>query len=390
MFRFVLKRGHETDVPTSLLTRLDLFKRKPELVGAGRYAIKSDVDSDVFGLFMTRLYGGTSNVSVTTENVEQLQALCDELGFAGFDSELRAVLGRGVDLKVRKELIGVRTRIDRHDVLLEQLQRRVLELESQLQEVRALPQRVEAVEQRLEATAQAVAEVQRRDVSDDVESLKREIRARASAADVRALSDEVSRLKGAEARHATTPQAPRAEAVVPAGRVFSYHASRPLDGIIAHLTCACGGTRSVGVTASSFCRGGDDLGPENVIDLGSNSRFWSEDSPNSWICYDFGWRCVTPTSYSIKSYGGGPGWYNPKSWVLEGSNYGGEGSWEVVDSRKDNFDLDHSYVTRNFEISAPPRRAFRFVRLRLTGKNHFGNDALVICAFEIFGTLSTN
>ena len=64
MFRFVLKRGHETDVPTSLLTRLDLFKRKPELVGAGRYAIKSDVDSDVFGLFMTRLYGGTSNVSL--------------------------------------------------------------------------------------------------------------------------------------------------------------------------------------------------------------------------------------------------------------------------------------------------------------------------------------
>ena len=53
MFQFVLKRGRETDVPRCFLTRLDLFRRRPELVNAGRYAIQSDVDFDVFGLFMT-------------------------------------------------------------------------------------------------------------------------------------------------------------------------------------------------------------------------------------------------------------------------------------------------------------------------------------------------
>ena len=148
MFQFVLRRGRETDVPRSLLTRLDLFKRTPELVDAGRYTIKSDVDSDVFGLFMTRFYGADSDVGVTSENAEQLRDLCDELGFAGCDDEIRSVLGHG-DSKARKELVAVRARVDRHDLLLEKLERRVMELERQLQEVRAVPQRVEAVERRL-------------------------------------------------------------------------------------------------------------------------------------------------------------------------------------------------------------------------------------------------
>ena len=315
MFQFVLRRGRETDVPRSLLTRLDLFKRTPELVDAGRYTIKSDVDSDVFGLFMTRFYGADSDVGVTSENAEQLRALCDELGFTGFDNELRAVLGRGVDLKVRKDLVGVRSRVDRHDVLLEELQRRVLELESQLQEVRALPQRVETVEQRLEATERAVAEVQRRDVSEDIESLKREVRERASAMEI---SEEVSRLKEAEA---------------PNGREFVYRGPPELDGIIAHLTRECGGNVHkkgvVAVTASSWVRRRD---PESVADLLSYSILASSNMPNSWVCYDFGRQRVTPTSYSIRVCGDGPGGPHLKSWVLEVSNDGSEDSWKAVDS----------------------------------------------------------
>ena len=372
MFQFVLRRGRETDVPRSLLTRLDLFKRTPELVDAGRYTIKSDVDSDVFGLFMTRFYGADSDVGVTSENAEQLRALCDELGFTGFDNELRAVLGRGVDLKVRKDLVGVRSRVDRHDVLLEELQRRVLELESQLQEVRALPQRVETVEQRLEATERAVAEVQRRDVSEDIESLKREVRERASAMEI---SDEVSRLKEAEA---------------PDGREFVYRGAPELDGIIAHLTRECGGNvheKGVVEVTSIGCLDVNHQ-PENVVDFWSLSHFCSVDLPNSWIRYNFrGWR-VTLTSYSIKSYCWRPGGDHPRSWVLEVSNDGSEGSWTVVDSRENSFDLNDKFVTRNFAVSARPSGAFRFVRLRLTGKNHRGENFLQVCALELFGTLT--
>ena len=160
---------------------------------------------------------------------------------------------------------------------------------------------------------------------------------------------------------------------------------KPLDGIIARLTRVCGGNVHekgvVTVTASSGRR------LRNAVDLGSNSEFCSKDSPNSWICYDFGGRRMTPTSYSIRSCRDQRG-AHPKSWVLEVSNDGSEGLWEVVDSREDNSDLNDSFVTCTFAISAPPSGAFRFVRLRLTGKNHEGNDSLCICALELFGELT--
>ena len=160
-----------------------------------------------------------------------------------------------------------------------------------------------------------------------------------------------------------------------------------LDGIIAQLTRECGGNVHekglVIVTAS----GGSKL--ENVVDLGSDSYFGNFLSIlNSWICYDFRVRRVTPTSYSIRSYGGGTDGPHPRSWVLEVSNDGSEGSWAVVDSRENNTDLNDKSVTRNFALSAPRSRAFRFVRLRLTGKNHAGFDYLWICSLELFGALS--
>ena len=97
---------------------------------------------------------------------------------------------------------------------------------------------------------------------------------------------------------------------------------------------------------------------------------------------------VALTSYSIRSYGSGPGGCHPKSWVLEVSSDGSEGSWTVVDSSENNFDLNNKRVTRNFAIGARLSESFRFVRLRQTGKNHQGNDHLDISALELFGTLS--
>ena len=69
------------------------------------------------------------------------------------------------------------------------------------------------------------------------------------------------------------------------------------------------------------------------------------------------------------------------SWVLEGS-------LAFVDSHNDNLDLNNSHVTRNFAISTPPSGAFRFVRLRQTGRNHKGNNYLAFCALKLFGALS--
>ena len=118
--------------------------------------INCEANSDVFALFVTRLYGGESDVGVTSENAEQLLALCEELGFTGFDDELRAVLGHGVDSEVRKDFVT------KQDVLIEDLQSRILELESRLQDVLGVPQRVEMLEARLDQVNDMMIETKAR------------------------------------------------------------------------------------------------------------------------------------------------------------------------------------------------------------------------------------
>ena len=128
------------------LNGLQLFERKPELISAGRYEITSDVDPDVVDLLFERIAGDTGEV-VTRDNVDQLRTLCDELGFSGFDSEFRTVLGS--DVKVQKDLACMRSRADRHDIHLEQLQLRVAMLERQLQDQGEMLQRIESLERQL-------------------------------------------------------------------------------------------------------------------------------------------------------------------------------------------------------------------------------------------------
>ena len=195
MFTFAHPRGREMPVPRKYLSKIGLFQRQPDLAATGRYTITSDVDRDVVDLFFARVMEDETAVA-TAENAEQLRALCDELGFAGFDDELRALLCG--DWKVRRDLVGVRGRVDRHDVAIEELQRRVLELERQLRDQRGVPERVEAVARRVEENRSdvegAVAEARREAgaLREDVARLRSE---KASAADVAALSAEVARAK---------------------------------------------------------------------------------------------------------------------------------------------------------------------------------------------------
>ena len=165
---------------------------------------------------------------------------------------------------------------------------------------------------------------------------------------------------------------------------FVYDESRPLQGVIAHLTRECGGNvhrkRIVNVTASGD--GNEGFYPRNLADLESGSFFLSGDEENMWVCYDFKKRRVIPKSYSMKSSGGLGVW--PKSWVFEVSMDGR--SWTEVDRRADNNDLKVS-TTKNFKILPVPKESFRFVRVRQTGKNHIEEYFSILNALEVFGTL---
>ena len=325
MFSFVQPQGPEIRIQRKLLNKLVLFQKRPELFGTGSYTITSGVSPDVVDLFFARV-GGDRSEPVASEKVEQLRALCDELGFSGFDDEFRVVISSGS--RIEKDLVPLRSRVDRHDVLLEKLQRQVFELERQLQAQRDMQQRVEDVERRIDATDRAVAEIRGQDVSEEIQWLKTEVCNRASAADVMALAAEVSCLKESEAKRMTmTPplkatakmvavqsacpvvqqpaksSAPVQQVDVPTGVQILYNASKPLDGVIAFLTRCWYDKHGRGpyshpdvvqATASSVSWSGS--GPDHAADLEKYNYFTSNGQVSPWICFWLKGKRVAPTS----------------------------------------------------------------------------------------------
>ena len=151
-----------------------------------------------------------------------------------------------------------------------------------------------------------------------------------------------------------------------------YSNSKQLDGIIAHLTRECGGNvHDEGIVYVT----GTGKDHRAAVEFGDNS-FYSSTCENSWICYDFKERCITPRSYSLRSSNFG----SIKCWLIEVSNDGY--SWTEID-RRGSTTLERSEI-RNFKISQPPKEGARFFRLRHIGRN-WGIFDFEIAALEIFG-----
>jgi hypothetical protein len=101
---------------------------------------------------------------------------------------------------------------------------------------------------------------------------------------------------------------------------------------------------------------------------------------NNWICYNFNSRRILPTHYAIRSARGGQ---DLKSWLIEASTDGQD--WKEIDRREDSTQLNGAMFTRVFAVAA--RAECRFIRLVNIGANCRRNDAITICAWEIFGQL---
>jgi hypothetical protein len=107
---------------------------------------------------------------------------------------------------------------------------------------------------------------------------------------------------------------------------FPFRPSSPLDGTISHLTAKFGGNvHDRGVVHITANRAYDDhssYAAKNVVDLGTDSYFYSANGANQSICFDFKKMKITPTHYSIPTDGGGSNYHHLKSWVLECSKEG--------------------------------------------------------------------
>ena len=347
---------HDTDAVQALSDKLGLFRDPQQLE---QYVVASEVAVEVMNLFFTRVLGpGTVSADASAD----LGAVREFLG-ACFLNE-------------RKE--GVYE----HSVV-ERLERKVSALERRLEETQKQLRRLDKSytsdddsddEQKTEETGKTHHDGH---IKEEVSEKWR--------------SDQVVRLKDCErgSRQSEAKESlMKGEEIEKLRKIgeFVFNGENPLEGIIAHLSQECGGNVDeegvVAITSSEFYDGDE---PRTVADLGTDPWFGSLDNPNSWICYDFKEKRVVLTSYSVRTHVG-PSF--PRSWVLEASNDGTEGSWLVVDRREDNNELHAPYVTHNFACaSSASQGMFRFVRLRQTGKNHNGGDELYLTSLEVFGTL---
>ena len=344
--------------------------------------------------------GESQTVTITKDNFEELQNLCDELDFQGLNRELRVferlkpdkfVLfeerldeyekrleefgdqfwDATVSLKEENEfsLSQLKEQIREHERLFQEVERRLSELESEKtksEESReSVSRQVQSLERKFDDLAR-VCEERNVEASWKTEQALREC---AKQRDFEELARDLAQLKENEKKTATkspaTPAKPAAPALGKRRHLF-YNSSKKLDGVIAHLTLECGGNvhdnKIVNVTASSVYSG--SYHPKNAVDLGTNSVYGSNDKKDTWICYDFKERRVIPTSYSVMSYKKRPGGHHLKSWVIEVSNDGS--SWTEIDRRDNNNDLNHRYAIANFKIFPVPSDCFRFFRLRQT------------------------
>ena len=390
----------DSEAAKALFEKTGLFK-SPELLE--RYVIASEVTVEVLDLFLSRILG-TERGSVG--NGSDLKDLWEDLGYVSLRNQ-NGVAGEDLSARAGEPVSGMEELHGKvHD-----LERQLCAMQRQLQMQWDVSQRVASLDGRLNEIVRECesrvsdVKLQISSVSEDVARLEKEVSIRARIGDVKELSDDVSRLKEGERKlgdrisdvekkaeaklrneiQGEVMKRESAKTVQEHGKKILCDNSRPLEGIIAHLTRKCSGNVHekgvVEVTASS-CYASANSMPKNVVELGTKSWFASEDKPNSWICYDFKDQRVAPTSYSIVT-AGSP---YPISWALEVSNDGT--TWQVTDHRDNNFDLSASFITRNFVISTPPRGSFRFIRLRLTGKNQRGDDHLNISSLELFGALS--
>jgi hypothetical protein len=166
------------------------------------------------------------------------------------------------------------------------------------------------------------------------------------------------------------------------GWSFAPKPDCPLEGIIAFLTKKHGGNvQDCGIVEISASHANSQHLARNAADLQQQNYFLASSAPNEWLRYDFKDRRVALTHYSIAAHTSN---CFLRSWVVEGSMDGND-NWIMIDSRTNDTEASSSHPIPTFAVG--DSEAYRFIRLRQTGKNSRGTDCLILFGFEMFGLL---
>lgn len=174
---------------------------------------------------------------------------------------------------------------------------------------------------------------------------------------------------------------------------FEYdpNTNNRFNGIIHHLTTKYGGNvqdKGIVDVTSTQLNSYSQL-PKYVVDLDNiKSYFCSANIRDSWLCYDFKERKVRPTHYSIRStHDYAKGYHHLKNWCIEGSNDNME--WKILDVRNEESSLDDRSASNTFKIQSAleENEYYRYLRIRETGVNTYGQFNLIFAGLEYFGSV---
>jgi hypothetical protein len=111
--------------------------------------------------------------------------------------------------------------------------------------------------------------------------------------------------------------------------------------------------------------------------------FCTQNTPNSWICYDFKDMRVTLTHYSVRSRHDDNS-NHLRSWILEGSI--DCKSWVEMDHHMNDSSLASQGAIATFPISSTSD--YQYIRLRHIGLSSSNCHNLVVNAIEFYGILT--
>jgi serine/threonine protein kinase len=162
---------------------------------------------------------------------------------------------------------------------------------------------------------------------------------------------------------------------------------QPFEGIFARWTADHGDNIAklgiVVITGNTFEKSRDAELLE-IVNFQWTKCWTSANTPNSWIQFDFGFRPLTVSHYTLKTYPSARGYSHLKSWVLEGRAK--NGNWVELDNRQDCHDLNGRSRVQMFQVPVPME--CQILRIRQTGANHHGDHYLILTNVEFFGEIS--
>lgn len=164
---------------------------------------------------------------------------------------------------------------------------------------------------------------------------------------------------------------------------IQFKGSNDLRGVFSYIRDHSNISEDVAVTQSSF--GGGDV--NCLLNIESKSGSYStQNSQNSWICFEFKKHRIIPKNYTIQNYNG---LYNPRSWVIEASDDGSE--WTKIDEQNDCENLKGREKIHTFTIPKMNVKnkvyGFKFIRICYTNQNWNNDYRLKLRSIEFYGSL---